>query len=353
MEKIRFSIIVPVYNVEKYLEECMYSILSQTFSLFEVILVDDGSTDRSAFLCDTYATRFPEKVSVIHKKNEGLISARRIGLKQAKGEYICFVDPDDYIRKDMLERVNIVIKEWNSDIVLFDLAQVDGEGNLIGKKVERTFEEGIIEKEIFFKEVLMLTFNSLCTKICKQDLFDVDTDYSSLYDLQRGEDLLQSLPLIGAAEKIYYIKENFYYYRQNVESITHKYQNNQYRILGDVFPLLYDYMINLGYDSNENILLFYRNYLQNIWESLVIYLRSDAKLQEYKSTFEEIFDYKHVKLAKEYIKKIKLFRHKVAGEFGLKLFYKRYWSILICYLRILIISSDLKNKVWRNWVQSY
>ena len=89
---MRFSVLVPVYNVENYIEQCLDSILGQTFQDFELVLVDDGSTDRSGIICDEYQTLYPKQIKVIHKENQGLISARRIGIKEATGEFCIFVD---------------------------------------------------------------------------------------------------------------------------------------------------------------------------------------------------------------------------------------------------------------------
>lgn len=96
MDTQKISVIVPVYNVEKYLSRCIDSIISQTFSDFELILVDDGSTDSSGKICDEYGKK-DGRVKVIHKRNGGLSSARNCGLENAKGNYICFVDSDDWI----------------------------------------------------------------------------------------------------------------------------------------------------------------------------------------------------------------------------------------------------------------
>ena len=111
----KISVIVPVYNVEKYLRKCIESILNQTFREFELILVDDGSTDSSGKICDEYALK-DSRIKVIHKENGGASSARNAGLDVAKGEYIGFVDSDDWIEMDMYGELYRLIKENNTDI---------------------------------------------------------------------------------------------------------------------------------------------------------------------------------------------------------------------------------------------
>ena len=117
------SIIVPVYNVEKYLEKCIKSILNQTFTDFELILVNDGSTDKSGVICDNYKN-IDDRIIVIHKKNEGLSSARNSGLDIAKGRYIGFVDSDDYINNDMYHKLYEALIKNNSDISICKFVKV-------------------------------------------------------------------------------------------------------------------------------------------------------------------------------------------------------------------------------------
>lgn len=114
------SIIVPVYNVENYIRECIDSILAQTMRSFELILVDDGSKDASGRICDEYADA-DDRIRVIHKENGGLSSARNRGLDEAKGDYICFVDSDDAVSADYLEKLYAAIKKDNADIVVCDI----------------------------------------------------------------------------------------------------------------------------------------------------------------------------------------------------------------------------------------
>ncbi len=113
------SVIIPVYNVEKYLAECVDSVLGQSYIDYEVILVDDGATDSSGTLCDTYAARDP-RIRVIHRENGGLSAARNTGLKAARGEYVYFLDSDDYIEPKTLELLATKAEQENADVVFFD-----------------------------------------------------------------------------------------------------------------------------------------------------------------------------------------------------------------------------------------
>ncbi len=154
MNKALFSVIVPVYNVECYLKQCIDSILAQTYCDFELILVDDGSQDSSGIICDEYAAK-DSRIAVIHKENQGLISARRIGLKNSLGQYICFVDSDDQISDALLQNASDIISRFSSDVITFKWVKVDMNGNPICEETP-AFNEGEIVKEEYFPKKCFL-----------------------------------------------------------------------------------------------------------------------------------------------------------------------------------------------------
>ncbi len=149
MEKPKISIIVPVYNMEMYLRECLDSIKAQTFSDWECILVDDGSSDSSPAICDEYANR-DNRFMVIHKENGGLSSARNVGLKVAKGFYIGFVDSDDWIEPQMYEKLYNIISEYDADI-----AQVGYIAEYIGRHSTKHLihNKGVIDGNEAMREI--------------------------------------------------------------------------------------------------------------------------------------------------------------------------------------------------------
>ena len=120
---VKISMIVPVYQVEKYIAQCIESVLNQTFSDFELILIDDGSKDNSGAICDSYAAK-DDRIIVIHTKNNGAATARNIGLERASGEYITFLDGDDYLAENMLSRLYEEIENSDYDIVLSDFLNI-------------------------------------------------------------------------------------------------------------------------------------------------------------------------------------------------------------------------------------
>ena len=223
---MRFSVLIPVYNVEKFLPKCIDGLCQQTYKDFEVILVDDGSTDLSAKLCDDFCKK-NKNIKVIHKKNEGLISARREAIKNAEGEYCIFCDSDDFLEKNALQELEKIIEENNSDLILYNAyIYNNGQKELFFNNV---FKEGKIDnkKNIYNKLLLEYSINAIWLKAVKRDIIDIEKDYTKFYKFNFGEDLLQTIPLVKKAEKIYYLNKALYNYR--IESgMMRRYSANYY-----------------------------------------------------------------------------------------------------------------------------
>lgn len=198
-KKPLISVIVPVYNVEKYLHKCVDSILAQTLKDFELILVDDGSPDNCGAICNEYAKK-DERVSVIHKPNGGVSSARNAGIEAAQGEWLCFVDGDDWVDKDYLSLFNIDGSHY--DLYLQGYKEVSPDGNMI---CVHRFTSGIMcYGDILIESELKNIINSPCFKLFKQHivcenriLFDENISY--------GEDHIFSYEYL---QKTRFVKQN-------------------------------------------------------------------------------------------------------------------------------------------------
>ena len=153
----KISIIVPVYNVEKYLERCINSLVHQTMKEIQIILVDDGSTDKSPSICDDYAKK-DKRILVIHKENEGQGIARNYGLARASGEYVCFLDSDDYYELDTCEKLYEILKETNADMCCFGYQINDKEGNLVRRPL---IKEKIYQGEEIRNDFILHYFGDL------------------------------------------------------------------------------------------------------------------------------------------------------------------------------------------------
>lgn len=165
------SIIVPVYNILEYLPRCVHSITAQTYENLEILLVDDGSTDGTGELCDTLAKE-DERIRVFHKENGGSSSARNLGIAEAKGEYLGFVDSDDYISQDMYELLYRAITEYRVQIAQIGRDEIDEQGNYLPNICEPPAEAVCIDSADFMRELLMHRGDcSFCTKLLHRDLF--------------------------------------------------------------------------------------------------------------------------------------------------------------------------------------
>ena len=216
------SIIVPCYNVEKYLEQCVESLVNQTVDNYEVLLIDDGSTDQTPELCDQFEKKYKDKIKAYHKKNGGLCDARNYGIKKAKGKYLMFVDSDDWVKPNFVE-LPLKKAEEGFDIVTFDAIEIyDGakegyhRGNFDGPDQEK-------------KTFLLYSTNP---SFAWARLYDYKLFEHAMYPDPNiwYEDIATTPILLSYAENICHIKEDLYYYRQREGSISHESKNP--KILG-------------------------------------------------------------------------------------------------------------------------
>ena len=221
-----FSILVPVYNVETYLPECLASIAGQDFDDYELILVDDGSTDRSGAMCDEYAASHTNTV-VIHKENAGLISARRRGIAEAKGDYCLFCDSDDLYEAGALRKIADVLEQHDIDLLLYNAFTYDGTDKSVF--FEHCLPAGFVTDKTVLYNKLLLTYelNAMWLKAVRRELLDAERDYTPWYPCNFGEDLLQTMPMVMNAQKIYYLDQALYDYR-DMAGMMHKYNARYY-----------------------------------------------------------------------------------------------------------------------------
>ena len=173
-EKPLITVIVPVYNILEYLPRCVHSITAQTYRNLEILLVDDGSTDGTGELCDRLGGE-DERIRVFHKENGGSSSARNLALQHASGEYVGFVDSDDYIGPHMYERLLQAIREYNVAVSQIGRDEIDEQGNRLPDICEPPGEPEVWESRDFFRELLMHRGDcSFCTKLIRRDLFQDD-----------------------------------------------------------------------------------------------------------------------------------------------------------------------------------
>lgn len=206
MKHIEISVIVPVYNVETYLHKCVDSILNQSFANFELLLVDDGSTDSSGQICDEYGVK-DSRVKVFHKNNEGISATREFAIQQAIGDYIQFVDSDDWIEPNMFEEMLSEAKVTNSDIVGCNFIQ-----EFSNKSLEtRTF---YIERDAFIRSVVS-NYWGVLWKILFRRVLVIKHNIHFIPKIDGGEDYYYVTNLLLNAQRVSCVDSFFYHYNRN------------------------------------------------------------------------------------------------------------------------------------------
>ncbi len=240
MNFMLFSVVVPVYNVEKYLDECINSIIEQSKAIdndLEILLIDDGSTDNSGRICDSYENKYPDLIRVFHKENQGLLATRRYGFKRASGKYIVNCDSDDLLENEALEKLNDIIKKYKyPDVVIYNHNRYDGKDKAIAfKDIFTTDQDCVIEKEMVLKEYLSRhSIVSVCGKMVKRTCIDVNRDYAQFGKISTGEDTLQSIEFFSSAKTFVYLNQVVYDYRCG-SGMTGKFDKNYYFIFKRIF----------------------------------------------------------------------------------------------------------------------
>lgn len=330
MEKDLVSIIVPVYNVEKYLEECIKSVINQTYKNIELILVDDGSTDTSPEVCDKWEKK-DNRIKVLHKKNEGLGLTRNTGINLANGKYIYFLDSDDYIDINTIEICYELAQKNNADIVNFGFKSVNND-KVIFESIPNMPKNVYKNNEII--DILLPDFIannpasktntnltlSACMMFTKKELID---KCNFKFESERNvisEDICSLPYLYKNANTIAIIQKALYNYRVNYSSITHSFSKNKIKDI----EKFYNYFSNqcdelkLGEETKERAgVLAITDIMAHI-NNLIKekdYTHS-TKIKEIKKIFDNDWV---IKLSKKTFKKSKIFKYKLIYF----LFYKK------------------------------
>lgn len=294
----KYSVLMTVYNSEKYLDECFESILSQTFTDFEVIVVDDSSTDSSGKICDKYAER-DGRVKVIHKANEGVNIARKTAFENSTGEYIFTVDCDDIIDLDLVETVDKIFEQYSCDTVLFDLSIFDGKtGESTIKKTAKKsrFFDGKNKKELYLI-LLDRRMNSLCTKCCRRNIYGGAFDYEKYLPMCHGEDWFQSAVQIHKMKTGYYFQRPMYRYRSHGSSLSHSYDIESFRLNSDS---LFDVKTMIIEDGcfDRDIEAMWKAYARKVVNTLLFALSdSTLSMKEKIGTLNSVADTDIFKIA--------------------------------------------------------
>ena len=276
------SVIVPVYHTEKFLDECIESITNQTYKNLQIILVDDGSPDRSGEICEMWGKRDP-RIQVIHQKNAGQALARSVGLRAAAGDWVAFVDSDDYIAPEMAELLLRTAAESGADIAEGGhCLDVDGE---IQERKGFSNRPLLFSKDAltFFLEGRTVSPSVCCGKVFRRSLWEG----VAFPNLATAEDLVVLAQLLGKMDRMAQVDKVFYYYRQNADSVTKSPYSEKNIDLIKALRQVSDFVLRRYPDLADSVHVFCADYILN-------YLIVFSKEQELKKRFPE--DYKQYTL---------------------------------------------------------
>lgn len=282
---MRFSVLIPVYNGEAYLRECLDSVTAQTYDDYEVLIIDDGSTDESGAIADGYAAS-RKNARVLHGPNEGPLLARRRGLTSSRGQYVVFLDSDDLLVPDALSTISDAVDCTGADIIMYgfsrrhDLSPTTAKtsrlspGLYIGAKYDEVRSYAIRGY-----------MSSMWMKAVRRSVFNLDSDYSDYAGLMHGEDLLQTLPVVDRAASLQVLDSVLYFYRPNDAGSTARYRKGQLVDITRVNERLLEYGQKWGGGAYADSLVGEAIQYINL---LTIIALSDVSMEEQLTDCEQV-----------------------------------------------------------------
>ena len=350
MKRLKISIIVPVYNVEQYIQQCLNSLVNQTYNNLEIILVNDGSIDNSGKICDEYAQK-DRRIKVIHQKNSGVSSARNNGLNMVTGDYIMFIDPDDWIEVNACERLIKILKKDNLDVLIFNYYKeylynsekhkLYDYKNSNGKTLIYSLQAKILSPSIkisnFNIQGIGFTWNKIiATNVIKNQRFLFEGKKALFEDVLFYYDLFEKTNIIGVCN------EYLYHYRVLGNSATRRYNEDFLSICDEFFEninsLRYNHINDNLFKKSLNIRI-----VSNFCTAINVYFNNEnlkvGLLQKRKMIKKELKKnyYKHV------FKEVKLKDlNKKLKVYTILLRFKAY----ICVLLVNNIEKRLRERMY-------
>ena len=292
------TIILPIYKVEKYLDRCLNSVVSQTYKNLEIILVDDSSPDRCPQMCEDWEKK-DSRIKVIHKENAGLGMARNTGIEHATGEYVFFFDSDDYVALDTVEKVFQVAERTGAELIMYGHKDVDGNGNIKNTIIpffEKEYFEGAEIQNVFLAD--MVASISGVSKNGNIWMSAWGSAFSNML-IQRAnfrfvserklisEDVYSLLCLMKDVKSVAIIPEAFYFYCENGASLTHTYRSDRYPQIKMLYNACIEKCDELGYeqDVKERFAYVYTSFVISAMKMIA---SSDLNTKEKRKNVSEI-----------------------------------------------------------------
>jgi glycosyltransferase involved in cell wall biosynthesis len=341
------SIIVPVYNVDPFLKKCIDSILSQSFTDFELIIVDDGSTDNCGAICDDYAAA-DSRVSVIHKVNEGVVSARKAGLAVASGKYVGYVDGDDWIDRDMYHNMIDNAIRYDCDLVMCDVEHEHHSKNphdITGEMLETGYYTRLELEEKIFPIMLYSgifyyfgIYPVIWNKLFRRDML-IKHQFAIDNNIKNGEDAACVYPYFLEINNMYFMKHQYlYHYRHSDVQMTATYDKNSF----DRFKSLYNFFnkSNMAKSKYSGQLDYYYAYLSKMLISNELKKENKIPFLQKIKNINEIIAFAH---SHEFIKNININSFSLEHKIYFKLFRKSHAFLLaMCIKTMKLFQKILK-----------
>lgn len=328
----KVSIIVPVYNSEKYIEFCIKSLVEQTYKNIEIICVIDGSKDNSLKILEKYANTY-SNILLIKQENQGAMKARINGIKYAHGKYIMFVDADDWIKSDMIK--NMIINANNADVIKCGIEKEEESGEL--KRIEIVRNKLVVEKKDFNKELFPILFstnylNNMVSQLIKKEILD-GMEYQT--NLRVAEDLNFVIDLYQKINNIVILPNTDYHYRKNDSSAVHTITDINVRndlkdiveVFGKIFNLVKENKIKIPDNIKKNVYLYIFKEL-TVYSTKIYYVKNN-KSEKY--IFDYLFSTSLYNEVKEQITLNDIKNYSSGVKYIMKLLYKKNIKLMLGY----------------------
>ena len=343
MEAGLVSVVLPIYNVEKYLDRCIESVVRQTYKKIEIILVDDGSPDSCPQKCEDWAKR-DKRIRVIHKNNAGLGYARNTGIENASGEYICFFDSDDYVAPDTIEKAYATAKINNSDIVLFGHYDVDTHGKIVKAYIpttpKRSYEGSEVQK-VLLPDLISDNpetgastnlWLSACFCLYSMRLIE-ESNWRFVSEREIiSEDVYSLLRLYKTVNKVAIIPKAFYYYCENEMSLTHTYKADRFERIKKFYLDCLDACDELRYSSDVRK-RFVGPFISNTIAAMKMVVIADLDKKDKIKILKQVVD---DKVLQKVVHEIPLKKEKRSKKFFLIAIGEKRYLLCYCLLRVKI-----------------
>lgn len=347
---ISFSIIIPVFNAKDYLVNCISSLKKQSYDNFEVIIIDDGSTDGSSELCDKLPLMFSDfPIKVVHQVNLGQIAARYRGILEATGDYCMFLDADDFYRHDTLEIVNKYIHNTSADIIIFDVMAFQEGIEAYPYWPKYSERDLLISGELmkkFKKDVIETTrFNNIWSKAFKRDILVKSHKYQNVNYIRLEEDYLMQLPFFDLAKCIMYTPQNLYYYRNNQSSITHLvFKPNCFQTGKFIFQEKMKYGAKWSVKNYETTC---NHYFMGKTGSSIRMLKHANHVLNYK---EEIMYLNKIRTDHVFRQQYKIFDGNIPSHVGRLVLWLLYHGMVHLTLMMCKLDPDIRKKEYKKFI---